>query len=101
MRLSSGPILCACVACLFLAGCKEDQETAAPPAVRPARVAVVTPHKLELVAQGAGRIEARYVSQVGFEVGGRLISRNVDIGTVVTKGAEARARSAPPTSRTR
>jgi RND family efflux transporter MFP subunit len=69
-----------------LAGCKEDQETAAPPAPRPARVAVVTPHQLELVAQGAGRIEARYVSQVGFEVGGRLISRSVDIGTVVTKG---------------
>ena len=76
------PALPACV----LAGCKEDQETAAPPAARPARVAVVTPHKLELVAQGAGRIEARYVSQVGFEVGGRLISRDVDIGTVVTKG---------------
>ena len=35
MRLSSGPILCACVACLFLAGCKEDQEAEAPPAVRP------------------------------------------------------------------
>ena len=94
MRLSSGPILCACVACLFLAGCKEDQEAEAPPAVRPARVAIVTPHKLELAAQGAGRVEARYVSQVGFEVGGRLISRDVDIGSVVKKGEKLAALSA-------
>jgi RND family efflux transporter MFP subunit len=57
-------------------------------------VAIVTPHKLDLVAQGAGRIEARYVSQVGFEVGGRLISREVDIGTVVTMGQKLGALSA-------
>ena len=44
MRLSSGPILCACVACLCLAGCKDENTT--PAALRPARVAVVTPHKL-------------------------------------------------------
>ena len=85
-----------CLRCLpvLWRAVKQGQETAAPPAVRPARVAVVTPHKLELVAQGAGRIEARYVSQVGFEVGGRLISRNVDIGTVVTKGQKLAALSA-------
>jgi RND family efflux transporter MFP subunit len=38
------------------------------------------------VAQGAGRIQSRYVSQVGFEVGGRLTSREVDVGAVVKKG---------------
>ena len=85
MRLPSSPFLCACVACLCLAGCSEE-ETAAPSAPRPARIAVVTPHKLALVAQGAGRIQSRYVSQVGFEVGGRLISRDVDIGAIVKKG---------------
>ena len=46
----------------------------------------MTPHKLALVAQGAGRIQSRYVSQVGFEVGGRLISRDVDVGAIVKKG---------------
>ena len=85
MRLPSSPFLCACVACLCLAGCSEE-EAAAPAAPRPARVAVVTPHKLALVAQGAGRIQSRYVSPVGFEVGGRLISRDVDVGMVVKKG---------------
>jgi RND family efflux transporter MFP subunit len=46
----------------------------------------VTPKKLSFVAQGAGRVEARYVSPVGFEVGGRLISRHADNGDMVKKG---------------
>ena len=85
MRLPSRPFLCACVGYLCLAGCSE-QEAAAPAAPRPARIAVVTPHKLALVAQGAGRIQSRYVSQVGFEVGGRLVSRDADVGAIVKKG---------------
>ena len=85
MRLPSSLFLCACTACLCLAGCSEEQ-AAAPAAPRPARVVVVTHQKLAPVAQGAGRIQSRYVSQVGFEVGGRLISRDVDIGNVVKKG---------------
>jgi RND family efflux transporter MFP subunit len=47
---------------------------------------MVTPHKLSLVAQGAGRIRSRYVSTVGFEVGGRVLSRDVDMGAIVKKG---------------
>ena len=85
MRLSPGPFLCVCVACLYVAGCSKEQ-TAEPAAPRPARIAVVAPHKLALVAQGAGRIQSRYVSPVGFEVGGRLVSRDVDIGAIVKKG---------------
>ena len=85
MRLPSSPLLCACIACICLAGCSEE-EAAAPAAPRPARILVVTPHKLAQVAQGAGRIQSRYVSQVGFEVGGRLVSRDVDVGALVKKG---------------
>ena len=85
MHLPSGPFLCASVACLYLAGCSEEK-AAAPAAARPARVIAVTPHKHAFVAQGAGRIQSRYVSQVGFEVGGRLTSREVDVGAVVKKG---------------
>jgi len=85
MRPSLRPFLCICITCVYLAGCSEEK-TAAPAAPRPARIVVVTPHKLTLVAQGAGRIQSRYVSRVGFEVGGRLISRDVDVGAVVKKG---------------
>jgi multidrug efflux pump subunit AcrA (membrane-fusion protein) len=85
MRFSSGSLLCACIACVCLAGC-QDEELASPTAARPVRVVVATPHKFAFVAQGAGRIQSRYVSQVGFEVGGRLVSRNVDVGAIVKKG---------------
>ena len=85
MRLSPGLFLCTSLACLSLAGCSEEK-TATPSAVRPVRTIVVEPFKLAVVAEGAGRIRARYVSQVGFEVGGRLISRDVDVGAVVRKG---------------
>ena len=84
MRLASVPFLCTCIACVYLAGCKD--ENTKPAAVRPARVVVVTPHQLGVMAEGAGLIQSRYDSPVGFEVGGRLVSRYVDIGAVVTKG---------------
>ena len=85
MRLPSSLFLSVCPACLCLSGCSEEN-TAEPSAPRPARIAVVTPHKLTLVAQGAGRIGSRYVSQVGFEVGGRVVSRDVDVGAIVKRG---------------
>ena len=84
MRLASVPFLCTCIACVYLAGCKDENTT--PAAVRPARVVVVTPHQLGVVAEGAGLIQSRYDSPVGFEVGGRLVARYVDVGAVVTKG---------------
>ena len=85
MRLSPGLFLCTSLACLYLAGCSEEK-TAIPTAARPVRTIVIEPQSLAVVAEGAGRIRARYVSQVGFEASGRLISRNVDVGAVVRKG---------------
>jgi RND family efflux transporter MFP subunit len=84
MRLASIPFLCSCIACVYLAGCRD--ENTLPAAARPARVIVVTPHQLGVVAEGAGLIQSRYNSPVGFEVGGRLVSRDVDVGALVTKG---------------
>src|SRR3954468_21851353 len=85
MHLSSKMLVWDSVAGVFLAGCSEEK-TGAPEVLRPARVVVVAPHNHAFVAQGAGRIQSRYVSQVGFEVGGRLTSREVDVGAVVKKG---------------
>jgi RND family efflux transporter MFP subunit len=85
MRLSPGLFLCTSLACLYLAGCSEEK-TALPTVARPVRTVVIEPQSLAIVAEGAGRIRARYVSQVGFEASGRLISRNVDVGGVVKKG---------------
>jgi len=69
---------------LSLAACKEDKP--APPPPRPARVVEISPHDIAFTASASGQIQARYVSNVGFLVSGRLISRNVDIGANVTAG---------------
>lgn len=86
MRLASSTPIILCLGCLALAGCKEEAETEVHDVIRPVRAVVVDPQVSQRIAQGSGRITARYVSEVGFEVGGRLISRRVDVGTVVTKG---------------
>ena len=85
MRLSPALFLCTSLACLYLGGCSEEK-AATPTAARPVRTVVIEPQNLAIVAEGAGRIRARYVSQVGFEASGRLISRNVDVGGMVKKG---------------
>lgn len=85
MRSTSGLLYCACLACLFLAGCQEDQSVVKEEA-RTVRVVTATLQTLGQSAQGTGRIEARYVSQLGFEVAGRLIKRYVDVGDTVTRG---------------
>ena len=85
MRLASVPFLCACVACLYLAGCYKKRPPRPLPCGRRGSSSL-RPTSLGSWPQGAGRIQSRYDSQVGFEVGGRLVSRDVDIGAVVTKG---------------
>ncbi len=69
---------------LLLAGCKEEKPASAPP--RPARIIEVEPHETVFSVQASGKIQARYVSNVGFLVSGRMISRNVDVGAVVASG---------------
>jgi hypothetical protein len=51
MRPASVPFLCTCIACVCLAGCKDENTT--PAAMRPARVVVVAPRQLGVVAEGA------------------------------------------------
>jgi RND family efflux transporter MFP subunit len=85
MRRSPELLLSLGLSCVFLAGCSEEKP-AAPTVLRPARVITVAVQKHVFVAQGAGRIQSRYVGQVGFEVSGRLKSRDVDVGAVVKKG---------------
>jgi RND family efflux transporter MFP subunit len=87
MRPTFRLFACAVLICLVLTGCQEEHaaETQEP---RAARVITAKLEKRGAVAQGAGRIEARHVSQVGFEIGGRLLSRHVEVGDVVRKGQQ-------------
>lgn len=72
-------------AIIGLAAC-EKQEAPPPPPPRMVRVVEVHLKAAELGGEASGIIESRYSAQVGFLVGGRLISRAVDIGAIVKKG---------------
>lgn len=69
---------------LVLVGCSEEKP--APPPPRSVRTVVVDEKPLVLSAEGAGTIQARYVNNIGFLVSGRLLTRNVDVGTFVKNG---------------
>ena len=81
-RLSAFWLLGAAV--VALAGCKDD----APPQVeiRPVRTEVVDPKPIDDDRQAVGEIRPRYESDIGFQVGGKIVSRAVDIGASVKAG---------------
>lgn len=74
----------AIVGALALAGCSSEEAPAPPP--RTARVIVAEPAPLMLSAEGSGTIASQTTTTVGFLVSGRLTTRNVDVGSVVTAG---------------
>jgi multidrug efflux system membrane fusion protein len=69
---------------LLLAACSEK-----PPVVediRPVRALQIAPAGAENVVELAGDIQPRYESRLGFRVGGKVIARQVEIGSVVKRG---------------
>ena len=69
---------------LLLAACSEK-----PPVVediRPVRAIQIAPAGAENVVELAGDIQPRYESRLGFRVGGKVIARQVEIGSVVKRG---------------
>ena len=73
--LSSGVLLAAC-----------SKSEPPPEPVRPVLSIKVQALNEETLGRFAGSIQARYESNTGFRVGGRIASRNVDVGTEVQKG---------------
>ncbi len=69
---------------LLLVACSEK-----PPVVediRPVRAIQIAPAGAENVVELAGDIQPRYESRLGFRVGGKVIARQVEIGSVVKRG---------------
>jgi RND family efflux transporter MFP subunit len=69
---------------LLLVACSEK-----PPVVkdiRPVRAIQIAPAGAENVVELAGEIQPRYESRLGFRVGGKVIARQVEIGSVVKRG---------------
>ena len=78
------PALISLMMLLLLAGCSEK-----PPKtedIRPVRAMVVAPAGARQAVELAGEVLPRYESRLGFRVGGNVIARRVDVGTVVKRG---------------
>jgi len=69
---------------LLVAGCAEAAPT--EPEVRAVRTTVVAPRPVEDDRRAIGEVKARYESDIGFRVSGKIVARLVDVGTTVTKG---------------
>lgn len=69
---------------LLLGACSEKETPPEP--VRTVLSVTVKALNEESLGRFAGSIQARYESNTGFRVGGRIASRNVDVGAEVQKG---------------
>lgn len=69
---------------LGLGGC--GKEEAEPVPVRPVLTVVAAPNDDLVFGPFVGAVEPRYRSQLGFQIGGRMVARDVTIGDVVRKG---------------
>jgi RND family efflux transporter MFP subunit len=68
----------------LLAGCQEEPH-AKVPAARPVLTVTAVPQAVRTFGF-AGTVEPRYISDLGFRVLGRIVSREVDVGDLVKKG---------------
>lgn len=72
------------VAALALAACSKPVEKTED--IRPVRAITVAPVGSKAVVELSGEVMPRYESRIGFRVGGKIIARKVDVGTVVRRG---------------
>ena len=72
-----------------LAACKE--ETKAPEILRPVLTTTVEPIATETFGPFASTVEARYQTQLGFQLAGRMVSREVYVGDIVKAGQKLAA----------
>jgi multidrug efflux system membrane fusion protein len=71
-------------AAVLLAACSKPPEKTED--VRPVRAIVLHSSDVDVNAEFSGEVRARYQSQLGFRVPGKIVSRKVEVGTVVRKG---------------
>ncbi|PLX36798.1 MAG: efflux transporter periplasmic adaptor subunit [Hyphomicrobiales bacterium] len=79
------PLLFAAAVPLLVAGCNEEKAPKEPP-VRPV-LSVVASLSAAADSGFVGTVEPRFSTDLGFRVLGRMISRSVDVGDTVDKGA--------------
>ncbi|RZI42122.1 efflux RND transporter periplasmic adaptor subunit [Herbaspirillum sp. HC18] len=68
----------------MLAGCSKPVEKAEE--IRPVRAVRLAADNVDVIADFPGEVRARVESRLGFRVGGKIVSRKVDVGATVKRG---------------
>jgi len=76
--------LMAVVAVILLAGCGKPAEPEAE--IRPVRTVVARAESLADLPSQVGEIRPHFESDLGFKIAGKVLSRSVELGTVVKRG---------------
>lgn len=69
---------------VFLAGCSKPVEKVEE--IRPVRAVKLVAANVDVKTELPGEVKARVESRLGFRVGGKIVARKVDVGTMVNKG---------------
>jgi RND family efflux transporter MFP subunit len=69
---------------IVVSGCSKKIEKTED--IRPVRTLTLAPLGAQAVIELSGEVVPRYESRLGFRVGGKIIARKVDIGSVVSRG---------------
>ena len=83
-RVASMVALVAACSLALLAGCSKPVEKIED--IRPVRAIQLAADNVDVVAEFSGEVRARIESRLGFRVGGKIVARKVDVGTVVKRG---------------
>lgn len=77
-------VLVAASALAVLSACSRQAEKTED--IRPVRAISLVSSDVDVNAEFSGEVKARVESRLGFRVGGKIVSRKVDVGTLVKKG---------------
>ncbi|MQA18618.1 efflux RND transporter periplasmic adaptor subunit [Rugamonas sp. FT103W] len=78
------PLILSVLAAAVLAGCSKPVEKTED--IRPVRAIVLASSDVDVNAEFSGEVRARVESRLGFRVGGKIVTRKVDVGTLVKHG---------------
>ncbi|OEZ64056.1 efflux RND transporter periplasmic adaptor subunit [Duganella sp. HH105] len=78
------PLILSVLAAAVLAGCSKPAEKTED--IRPVRAIVLASSDVDVNAEFSGEVRARVESRLGFRVGGKIVTRKVDVGTLVKHG---------------
>ncbi|MYM72043.1 efflux RND transporter periplasmic adaptor subunit [Duganella sp. FT109W] len=77
-------MLVATSALVLLGACSKHEEKTED--IRPVRAMLLASSDVDVNAEFSGEVRARIESRLGFRVGGKIVNRKVDVGTLVKKG---------------